>query len=107
MNSAAFATRCLLSAACCLLPAVCCLLSAASDRRLVWLAREPFPSVATGTSLNFGMLDDESSLTSHFDMGDSGVIFADDIETDRVEFLKGQSCSVGIASERLRLALAG
>ena len=76
-----------------------------SDARLAWFVREPFPSVATGTEVNFGFADAAEPLQLESDMDEAGVIFADGIESDRVEFLTGQRCSIGLAPERLRLVV--
>ena len=67
--------------------------------------REPFPSVVTGTSVNFGLLIGDTRLQLVTEMDEGGVIFADGIESDRVQFLTGQRCEVGIAPERLRLVV--
>jgi NAD kinase len=75
------------------------------DPRLAWFVREPFPSVATGTAVNFGFVDAAEALQLESEMDESGVIFADGIETDRVEFLTGQRCEIRIAPERLRLVV--
>lgn len=74
-----------------------------TDAHLAWFVREPFPSVATGIEVNFGYADEGAPLLLESEMDDSGVIFADGIESDRVEFLTGQRCSISIAPERLRL----
>ncbi len=77
----------------------------AVDRQLVWMVREPFPSVATGTAMNFGLLDASQKLVVQSEMDDGGVLFADGIESDRIEFLSGQRCEIGLAPERLRLVV--
>ena len=76
-----------------------------TDYRLAWFVREPFPSVATGTKLNFGLLNDQQELLLESDMDEDGVIFADGIESDRVQFLTGQRCEISVAPERLRLVV--
>lgn len=80
-------------------------LPVAADARLAWFVREPFPSVVTGTSVNFGFLIGDTRLQLVSEMDEGGVIFADGIESDRVQFLTGQRCEVGIAPERLRLVV--
>lgn len=75
------------------------------ERRLAWFAREPFPSVATGTGLDSGSLALGQVLELASEMGDEGVIFADGIETDRVEFLSGHTVRLGIAQESLNLVM--
>ncbi|MCA9573766.1 MAG: hypothetical protein KC656_38305, partial [Myxococcales bacterium] len=59
---------------------------APEERRLDWFVREPFPSVATGTSLEFGSLAEGERLVIDSLMGEDGVAFADGIEPDRIEF---------------------
>lgn len=75
------------------------------DPRLAWFVREPFPSVVTDTEVNFGYADAGEPLQLQSEMDEAGVIFADGIESDRVEFLTGQRCVIGIAPERLRLVV--
>lgn len=75
------------------------------EPRLAWFVREPFPSVATGTSLSSGSVYRSESLVVHSEMGEGGTLFADGIESDRVEFADGQTVTIGIAEERLRLVV--
>lgn len=75
------------------------------EARLAWFVREPFPSISTGTSINFGYVDPDSPLRLESEMDEGGVIFADGIEGDRLEFLTGQRCEIELAPERLRLLL--
>ena len=75
------------------------------EPRLVWLVREPFPSVATGTDLDFGLLDADAALELVSEMGDDGVIFADGIESDRLDFLSGQLARITLAGQRLHLVV--
>lgn len=70
---------------------------------LLWLVREPFPSVATGTSMNFGILGAGESLVVTSAMGEGGTIFADGIESDRLEFADGQTVTVRASDVALRL----
>jgi NAD kinase len=59
------------------------------ERAIAYFVREPFPSVATGTSLKAGKLPDGSlSVTSR--MNDGGTIFADGMEQDFLRFDWGQ-----------------
>lgn len=76
-----------------------------ADARLAWFVREPFPSVATGTAINFGFVEAGAPLTLESEMDEGGVIFADGIEGDRLEFLTGQRCEISLAPERLRLVV--
>jgi NAD kinase len=73
------------------------------ERALVWFVREAFPSVATGTSLTAGRLDERSNLTIASEMGEGGVVFADGIEADYLEFLNGQRITVRLDQHALQL----
>lgn len=73
------------------------------DPRLVFLVREPFRSVSTGTKLAQGAIDARSPLRLDSEMGEGGVVFADGIESDFFDFLAGQSLEIGIAGRVLRL----
>jgi hypothetical protein len=72
---------------------------------LAWFVREPFPSVATGIDLNYGKLYRGESLDLTSEMGNGGVVFADGIEADYIEFLSGQAIRISIAEQRLRLVV--
>lgn len=78
-------------------------LPTARDPWLFWFVREPFPSVATGTILDRGRADERTPLDLISEMGDGGVIFADGIETDTLEFLNGQRVRILPDREPLRL----
>lgn len=78
-------------------------LPAPTSAALIWLVREPFPSVSTGTKLDVGSIGRGESLTVVSEMGEDGVIFADGIETDRLEFTSGQIATVKLDSGTLRL----
>lgn len=80
-------------------------LPAPTDASLAWFVREPFPSGATGTEFNFGLLDHDQPLRLESEMDEGGVIFADGIESDRIEFLTGQRLEISVADERLRLVV--
>lgn len=73
------------------------------ERRLVYLVREPFPSVATGTKLDFGILEPGESLEVISEMGEDGVVFADGIESDTLEFTTGQRVLVSADPKPVRL----
>lgn len=75
---------------------------APAERRLVFFAREPFPSVATSTSLEQGELREGKPLTIRSEMDDEGTLFGDGIEDDRIAFGWGRRVTVGVAPERLR-----
>ncbi len=77
-----------------------------SEQRLAWFVREPWPSVATGAELSFGWVDVGTALRVVSEMGEGGIIFADGIESDCIEFASGQSVQIGIAEQRLNLIVA-
>src|SRR5262249_52863938 len=77
----------------------------AEQPRLAWFVREPFPSVATGTALNFGVIAPPATVSLVSEMNEDGVIFGDGIESDRVEFLSGQSVTIKSDPQRLRLVV--
>jgi NAD kinase len=76
-----------------------------TDPRLVWMVREPFPSVSTGVGLDFGLLPSEARLVLHSEMAEGGAIFADGIESDALEFLGGHSVTVRRADQALQLVV--
>jgi len=53
---------------------------------LAFYVREAFPSIATGTSLTSGLIDEKSTLEICSENNDGGVIFGDGIETDYLAF---------------------
>jgi hypothetical protein len=73
---------------------------------LAFLVREPFPSVATGTSLTEGIVAEKKPLEIISEMDDGGVIFGDGIEDDRVMFPWGVRVVVRPAAQQLALVLA-
>ena len=75
------------------------------EPRLAWFVREPFPSVASGTDLDYGQLGPGESIELVSEMGEDGVIFADGIESDHVEFLDGQTIRLGLAEQLLNLVV--
>jgi NAD kinase len=77
------------------------------ESRLAWFVREPFPSVATGTDLDFGFLTRGARLRLISEMGEGGVVFADGIESDYLEFVTGQILDVEVAPKRLQLVMPG
>ena len=73
------------------------------DECLVFFAREAWPSVATGTTLVEGLVDEEHTLEITSRMESDGVIFGDGIEADRVEFGWGRRLVLRPAAKRLML----
>jgi NAD kinase len=78
-----------------------------TEQRLVWFVREPWPSVATGARLQRGSLGPAAALTLRSELGEGGVVFADGIEADRLEFLEGETVTLSIAPNRLNLVMPG
>ncbi len=78
-------------------------LPAPSDQALAVFVREPFPSVATGTSLDGAVIGPGGELAVVSEMNEGGVVFADGIEEDRLEFGFGVQATVGVAAVRLQL----
>jgi len=66
--------------------------------------REPFPSVATATSLRAGKIT-ENPLTITSRMNEGGVIFADGIEQDFIAFDWGRQVRLAPASRALHLVV--
>lgn len=77
------------------------------DRRLAWFAREPFPTVTTGTRHDFGLLGEGDTLELLSEMGEGGTLFGDGIEADRLEFNSGQIARIRLADRALRLVRRG
>lgn len=75
------------------------------DPALAFFVREPFPSVATGTSLDGARLEDGAALEIVSEMEEGGVLFADGIEEDRLELPFGTRARFDVAPDRLRLAI--
>jgi NAD kinase len=78
-------------------------LPAPTDPTAAFLVREPFPSVATGISIDGGVLDGSHPLELVSEMNEGGILFGDGIEEDRLEFGWGTRASIGPAEARLRL----
>ena len=72
------------------------------ERAVGYFVREPFPSIATGTTLRAGKLD-QTALQVTSRMNDGGVIFADGIEQDFLPFDWGRQVSLAPSERVLRL----
>jgi hypothetical protein len=78
-------------------------LPAPEEDRLAFFVREPWPSAATGTELDEGVLAGGGVLTVQSEMNAGGVVFGDGIETDHLAFDWGQRVEVRVAGPKLRL----
>ena len=78
---------------------------AVEERAVAYFVREPFPSIATGTTMRCGKLA-ETRLEITSRMNDGGIIFADGIEQDFIGFDWGRRLHVGPASHALHLVIS-
>jgi hypothetical protein len=65
---------------------------------LRFAVREPFPSVATQTTLVFGEANKRSPLLVRSLMPENGVIFSDGVESDFLEFTSGVTATISVAN---------
>jgi NAD kinase len=77
-----------------------------TDQSLAFFVREPWPSVATGNSIAFGPLAAGQPLTILSNMNNGGVIFADGMEQDHLDFGWGRTVNIGVAAKTLNLVRA-
>jgi NAD kinase len=77
------------------------------DPAIAFFVREPFPSVATGVSIDGAVLDRAHTLELVSEMNEGGVLFGDGIEDDQLDFAWGTRARLGAAEERLRLVRGG
>jgi NAD kinase len=80
---------------------------APTDPALAFFVREPWPSVATGTSIAWGPLTSDRGLTILSNMNDGGVIFADGVEQDHLSFGWGRVAALAVAPTTLNLVRDG
>ncbi|HJO25418.1 MAG: hypothetical protein QF890_16470 [Myxococcota bacterium] len=73
------------------------------DKRLAFFVREAFPSIATGTDVTCGLIEQSTALAVVSEMNEGGVIFGDGIEDDHLDFAWGQRVKVQAASANLSL----
>ncbi|MEO0399901.1 MAG: hypothetical protein AAF224_10835 [Pseudomonadota bacterium] len=76
---------------------------ARTEKALDYFAREPFPSIATQTTIRAGRLDAAAQLKLTSRLNSGGVIFADGIEQDFLDFDWGRKIEVGVAEETVQL----
>ena len=67
-----------------------------TDKELVFVVREPFPSPTTGTSLTTGRITPEVSLTVYSEMSKGGCIFSDGVIEKAVDWNSGSKVVVSV-----------
>jgi hypothetical protein len=67
-----------------------------------FLVREPWPSRATGVTIGSGRLVANDTLLIVSRMNEGGVVFADGIEGDRLDFAWGRTLRIKVAEQHLR-----
>ncbi len=75
---------------------------APSEAAAMFLVREPWPSQATGSALTSGRLAKGDTLLVVSRMNEGGVVFADGMEGDRLDFAWGRTLRVSVADRQLR-----
>lgn len=70
-----------------------------NERKLSFVVREPFASVATQTGIVFGSIGQGEELKVTSNMPAGGVIFSDGMEEDRLEFHSGNEAVIGVAGK--------
>ena len=81
-------------------------LPASDEKRLAFFVREPWLSIATGTAIVEGHVDERMPLIVTSEMDHQGVIFGDGIESDRLPFGFGQRVEIRPATQTLNLLAA-
>jgi len=75
------------------------------ESALAFFVREPFPSVSTGTSIRYGKIDNRNPVRIVSRMNEGGVVFADGIEQDHLNFDWGRMIQVAVSKRQLNLVL--
>lgn len=75
---------------------------APDDKAAVFLVREPWPSQATGVDLASGRLGAGERLLVVSRMNEGGVVFADGMEGDRLDFAWGRTLTVSVDDRQFR-----
>ncbi len=71
------------------------------DQAAVFLAREPWPSRATGVEIAHGRIGRGDILLLVSRMNEGGVVFADGMEGDRLDFAWGRTLRVSVSDRQL------
>ena len=74
-----------------------------TDGQVAFFVREPFPSHATGTSIEQGAFAAPEVLTICSEMNEAGTVFGDGIEDDRIDLAWGMRLEIGVSPTRLNL----
>lgn len=77
----------------------------ASDPRLMFSVREPFPSKWSQAEMVFGQVQADEPLRIRSLMPENGVIFSDGIEADALDFKVGMEATIGVDPRRGMLLL--
>jgi len=75
------------------------------SEHLVYSVREPFPSIATQTSIVHGVFTDRTPLKVTSQMASNGVIFSDGVEADYLEFNSGAEVTLSTALNKALLVV--
>lgn len=78
-------------------------LPGATDQALAYFAREPWTSPATGASLSHGLIGEGEVARVTCELGDGATAFGDGIEADALSLQWGQTLTVGVSAQALRL----
>ncbi|MDH3428966.1 MAG: hypothetical protein OEM60_09045 [Gammaproteobacteria bacterium] len=70
------------------------------SEHLVYSVREPFPSIATQTSIVHGVFTDRTPLKVTSQMASNGVVFSDGVEADYLEFNSGAEVTLSTAPKK-------
>lgn len=79
---------------------------ARDEEALDYFVREPFPSVATGATIRAGRIEAAEKVAITSRLNDGGVVFADGIEQDFLDFGWGRRIEIGVADNAVRLVNA-
>lgn len=77
------------------------------ERAMNYFVREPFPSIASGTSIRMGRVDASAHIAITSRLNDGGIIFADGIEQHFLEFDWGRRVQIKVAPEVVNLVTGG
>lgn len=78
----------------------------ATDRELLFVVREPFPSPATGATIVTGRITPGNPLTVISEMPAGGCIFSDGITERPVEFNVGNTLTISVGNRYVRRVIS-